>query len=115
MQSYVGDGTTDQWLKANVVSEQDAQPGGPLYFREARRPEAITMWGIICGKTDAGDWIAVHCSSSQNGVTVGRGLQCGISLYPSAVFLSLRRGICADAGGAVFGGRGSGGRSSHEQ
>ena len=27
--------------------------------------------GILCGKTDSGDWIAVHCSSSKNGVTVG--------------------------------------------
>ena len=27
--------------------------------------------GILVGQTDAGDWIAVHCSSGKNGVTVG--------------------------------------------
>lgn len=48
MQAAVGDGTSDQWEKANVVSEADAQPGD-LVFQ--RGPEAgsdnhvgILMW-----------------------------------------------------------------------
>ena len=70
MQNSVGDGTSDQWEKANVVSEQDAQPGD-LVFQNGPESGSDNHVGIICGKTDAGDWIAVHCSSSKNGVTVG--------------------------------------------
>ena len=70
MQSSVGDGTSDQWEKANVVSEQDAQPGD-LVFQKGPEAGSDNHVGIICGKTNAGDWIAVHCSSSKNGVTVG--------------------------------------------
>ena len=55
---------------ANVVSEQDAQPGD-LVFQNGPEAGSNNHVGIICGKTDAGDWIAVHCSSSKNGVTVG--------------------------------------------
>ena len=70
MQAAVGDGTSDQWEKAGVVSEADAQPGDLVFQRgpEAGRNNHV---GILCGKTDSGDWIAVHCSSSKNGVTVG--------------------------------------------
>lgn len=70
MQSYIGDGTTDQWVKANVVSEADAQPGD-LVFQRGPEAGIDNHVGIICGQTDAGDWIVVHCSSGKNGVTVG--------------------------------------------
>ena len=70
MQGSVGDGTSDQWEKANVVSEQDAQPGD-LVFQKGPEAGSDNHVGIICGKTNAGDWIAVHCSSGKNGVTVG--------------------------------------------
>ena len=43
--------------------------------------------GILCGKTDAGDWIAVHCSSGKNGVTVGGSIQCKLPLHPPAILL----------------------------
>ena len=70
MGAVVGDGTSAQWLNANVVSEADAQPGDFVF---QRGPEAGSdnHVGIICGQTDSGDWIVVHCSSSKNGVTVG--------------------------------------------
>ena len=70
MQAAVGDGTSDQWEKANVVSEADAQPGD-LVFQRGPESGSNNHVGILCGKTDSGDWIAVHCSSSKNGVTVG--------------------------------------------
>lgn len=70
MQETIGDGTSAQWLNANVVSEQDAQPGD-LVFQSGPEAGSNNHVGIICGQTDAGDWIAVHCSSSKNGVTVG--------------------------------------------
>lgn len=70
MQESIGDGTSAQWLNANVVSEEDAQPGD-LVFQSGPEAGSDNHVGIICGQTDAGDWIAVHCSSSKNGVTVG--------------------------------------------
>ena len=70
MQEAVGDGTSDQWEKANVVTEADAQPGD-LVFQKGPEAGSDNHVGILCGKTDAGDWIAVHCSSGKNGVTVG--------------------------------------------
>ena len=70
MESVVGDGTSEQWEKANVVSEADAQPGD-LVFQRGPESGSDNHVGILCGKTDSGDWIAVHCSSSKNGVTVG--------------------------------------------
>lgn len=70
MQSAIGDGTSNQWLNANTVSESDAQPGD-LVFQRGPEAGSDNHVGILCGKTDAGDWIAVHCSSSKNGVTVG--------------------------------------------
>lgn len=88
MQSVIGDGTTDQWNNALVVSEEDAQPGD-LVFQRGPEAGSDNHVGIICGKTDAGDWIAVHCSSSKNGVTVGEAYSAGFryirqpSFYPT--------------------------------
>lgn len=88
MQSVVGDGTSDQWVKAQVVSEKNAQPGD-LVFQRGPEAGADNHVGILCGKTDSGDWIAVHCSSSKNGVTVGEAYGASFryirqpSFYPS--------------------------------
>ena len=90
MQALVGDGTSDQWLKAKVVSEADAQPGD-FVFQAGPEAGANNHVGILVGKTDAGDWIAVHCSSSQNGVTVGEAYSASFryirepSFYPPKV------------------------------
>ena len=70
MQAAVGDGTSDSGRRAGVVSEADAQPGD-LVFQRGPEAGSNNHVGILCGKTDSGDWIAVHCSSSKNGVTVG--------------------------------------------
>lgn len=89
MQAAVGDGTSDQWEKANVVSEADAQPGD-LVFQKGPEAGSDNHVGILCGKTDAGDWIAVHCSSGKNGVTVGEAYSASFryirqpSFYPTA-------------------------------
>ena len=88
MKSVVGDGTSDQWEKANVVSEADAQPGD-LVFQKGPEGGSDNHVGILCGKTDAGDWIAVHCSSGKNGVTVGEAYSASFryirqpSFYPT--------------------------------
>ena len=88
MQEAVGDGTSDQWEKANVVTEADAQPGD-LVFQKGPEAGSDNHVGILCGKTDAGDWIAVHCSSGKNGVTVGEAYSASFryirqpSFYPT--------------------------------
>lgn len=88
MQAAVGDGTSDQWEKANVVTETDAQPGD-LVFQKGPEAGSDNHVGILCGKTDAGDWIAVHCSFSKNGVTVGEAYSASFryirqpSFYPT--------------------------------
>ncbi len=90
MEFSIGDGTSDQWTKANVVSEAEAQPGD-LVFQRGPEAGVNNHVGIICGKTEAGDWIAVHCSSSKNGVTVGEAYSASFryirqpSFYPSQV------------------------------
>jgi cell wall-associated NlpC family hydrolase len=88
MQTSVGDGTSDQWLNAGVVTEQDAQPGD-FVFENGPEAGSDNHVGILCGKTDSGDWIAVHCSAGQNGVTVGEAYGAGFryirqpSFYPT--------------------------------
>jgi hypothetical protein len=88
MHSAIGDGTADQWGHTNAVSEADAQPGD-LVFQRGPEAESDNHIGIICGKTDAGDWIVVHCSAGQNGVVTGEAYNAGFRLirqpnfYPS--------------------------------
>ena len=88
MLSAVGTGTSEQWELANVVKEADAQPGD-LVFQRGPEAGSDNHVGILCGKTEAGDWIAVHCSSSKNGVTVGEAYGAGFryirqpSFYPT--------------------------------
>lgn len=50
MQAVVGDGTSDQWTRANVVSEADAQPGD-LVFQKGPEAGSDNHVGILCGKT----------------------------------------------------------------
>ena len=87
MQAADGDGTSDQWEKANVVSEADAQPGD-LVFQRGPEAGSDNHVGILCGKTDSGDWIAVHCSSSKNGVTVGEAYSASFRYIRQPAFYS---------------------------
>lgn len=87
MESVVGVGTSDQWTRANVVSEADAQPGD-LVFQRGPEAGSDNHVGILCGKTDAGDWIAVHCSSSKNGVTVGEAYSASFRYIRQPAFYS---------------------------
>ena len=56
MQSSVGDGTSEQWENANVVSEQDAQPGD-LVFQNgpeagSNNPCRYYLWQDRCRRLD---------------------------------------------------------------
>lgn len=96
MQAAVGDGTSEQWEKANVVTEADAQPGD-LVFQKGPENGSDNHVGILCGKTDAGDWIAVHCSSGKNGVTVGEAYSASFRYILPAILLPDGRRTAADA------------------
>lgn len=85
MESQVGNGTTDQWNNALTIREDEAQPGD-LVFQRGPEAGSDNHVGIICGQTDNGDWIVVHCSSGKNGVTVGEAY--------SASFRYIRRPAC---------------------
>ena len=66
----IGEGTSDQWEHCETINAQDAQPGD-LVFQRGPEGGSNNHVGILVGQTDEGDWIAVHCSSGQNGVVVG--------------------------------------------
>ena len=59
-----------------------------LYFREGTEAGSDNHVGILCGKTDSGDWIAVHCSSSKNGVTVGEAYSASFRYIRQPAFYS---------------------------
>jgi hypothetical protein len=103
MYSLVGTGTSEQWDNARVVSEADAQPGD-LVFQKGSEAGTDNHVGIICGKTDDGDWIVVHCSAEKNGVTVGEAYSAGFryirqpSFYPTQAELDAleQSGVISD-------------------
>lgn len=70
MENKVGHGTSDQWNKADTIAAKEAQ-AGDLVFQRGPEAGSDNHVGILVGKSSSGDWIAVHCSGSQNGVTVG--------------------------------------------
>ena len=88
MEYEIGDGTSSQWENANSVAEAKAQPGD-LVFQRGPEWGSDNHVGIICGQTDAGDWLAVHCSASVNGVSVGEAYSASFryirqpSFYPT--------------------------------
>ena len=69
------------------ISASDAQPGD-LVFQRGPEAGSDNHVGILCGKTDSGDWIAVHCSSSKNGVTVGEAYSASFRYIRQPAFYS---------------------------
>ena len=84
-----GGGATAQHSYCTPIAWSDAQPGD-LVFQRGPEAGSDNHVGILCGKTDSGDWIAVHCSSGKNGVTVGEAYSAGFryirkpSFYPGS-------------------------------
>ncbi len=70
MLAYIGHGTCSQWFHCNTISASNAQ-AGDLVFAKGPEAGSDNHVGILCGQTDSGDWIAVHCTASKNGITVG--------------------------------------------
>lgn len=70
MEDQVGHGTSDQWNRAETITAKEAQ-AGDLVFQRGPEAGSDNHVGILVGRSSNGDWIAVHCSGSQNGVTVG--------------------------------------------
>lgn len=89
MEGAIGVGTSSQWGSCIAIDESEAQPGD-LVFQRGPEAGSNNHVGIICGKTESGDWIAVHCNASYNGVTVDEAYGAGFryirrpAFYPSA-------------------------------
>ena len=62
MQNSVGDGTSDQWEKANVVSEQDAQPGDLFFYGNGSSINHVAIY--------IGGGRVVHASSPKSGIKI---------------------------------------------
>lgn len=88
MEDQIGHGTSDQWNKAETIQGHEAQ-AGDLVFQRGPEAGSDNHVGILVGKSSSGDWIAVHCSGSQNGVTVGEAYSASFryirrpSVYPT--------------------------------
>lgn len=88
LEDQIGHGTSDQWNKAETIQGHEAQ-AGDLVFQRGPEAGSDNHVGILVGKSSSGDWIAVHCSGSQNGVTVGEAYSASFryirrpSVYPT--------------------------------
>lgn len=88
MENKVGHGTSDQWNKAATIVAKEAQ-AGDLVFQRGPEAGSDNHVGILVGQSSSGDWIAVHCSGGQNGVTVGEAYSAGFryirkpTVYPT--------------------------------
>ncbi|MCI9098652.1 MAG: hydrolase [Lachnospiraceae bacterium] len=96
LEDQVGHGTSDQWNKAETIQGHEAQ-AGDLVFQRGPEAGSDNHVGILVGKSSSGDWIAVHCSGSQNGVTVGEAYSASFryirrpSVYPTIEELRARK------------------------
>lgn len=95
LEDQIGHGTSDQWNKAETIQGHEAQ-AGDLVFQRGPEAGSDNHVGILVGKSSSGDWIAVHCSGSQNGVTVGEAYSASFryirrpSVYPTIEELRAR-------------------------
>ena len=62
MQEVVGDGTSDQWEKASVVSEADAQPGDLFFYGNGSSINHVAIY--------IGGGRVVHASSPKSGIKI---------------------------------------------
>ncbi len=96
LENQVGHGTSDQWNRAETIRGKEAQ-AGDLVFQRGPEAGSDNHVGILVGKSSSGDWIAVHCSGSQNGVTVGEAYSASFryirrpSVYPTVEELKARK------------------------
>lgn len=96
LEDQVGHGTSDQWNKAETIQGHEAQ-AGDLVFQRGPEAGSDNHVGILVGKSSSGDWIAVHCSGSQNGVAVGEAYSASFryirrpSVYPTIEELRARK------------------------
>ncbi|MBQ0000171.1 MAG: C40 family peptidase [Clostridiales bacterium] len=87
-EGIVGVGTSSQWIASSFIEEKDAQPGD-FVFQRGPEAESNNHVGILCGKTDNGDWIVVHCNGRYYTVTVDEAYGAGFryirrpSIYPT--------------------------------
>ncbi len=97
IEDQIGHGTSDQWNRAETIQAKEAQ-AGDLVFQRGPEAGSDNHVGILVGKSSNGDWIAVHCSGSQNGVTVGEAYSASFryirrpTVYPTVEELRAEKG-----------------------
>ena len=74
--SILGQGTASQWVTSEPVTDEEAQIGD-LVFLHAPNAGSINHVGILVGRDEDGDWMAIHCNGSDNNVSVERAYDAG--------------------------------------
>ena len=92
MQAAVGRTELPISGRKRMLSARQMHSRGDLGFQRGPEAGSDNHVGILCGKAlDSGDWIAVHCSSSKNGVTVGEAYSASFRYIRQPAFYYLMR------------------------
>ena len=72
----LGQGTASQWVTSEAVSDEEAQIGD-LVFLRVPSAGSINHVGILIGRDEDGNWLAIHCNASDDNVAVDRAYDVG--------------------------------------
>ena len=72
----IGQGTASQWVTSEAISDEDAQVGD-LVFLRVPSAGSINHVGILIGRDEDGNWLAIHCNASDDNVAVDRAYDAG--------------------------------------
>lgn len=72
----LGQGTASQWVTSEAVSDEEAQIGD-LVFLRVPSAGSINHVGILIGRDEDGNWLAIHCNAGDDNVAVDRAYDVG--------------------------------------
>ena len=72
----LGQGTASQWVTSEAVSDEEAQIGD-LVFLRVPSAGSINHVGILIGRDEDGNWLAIHCNAGDDNVAVDRAYDAG--------------------------------------
>ena len=72
----LGQGTASQWVTSEAVSDEEAQIGD-LVFLRVPSAGSINHVGILIGRDQDGNWLAIHCNAGDDNVAVDRAYDVG--------------------------------------
>ena len=73
----VGSGTAGQWASSLAIQDPTTVEAGDLVFLQPPTIASINHVGIVVGRNNDGDVIAIHCNASDNGVVVQEASSAG--------------------------------------